>query len=109
MDDEGYFYFVAHGADIIDCRGEQVVSQEVENVLQSLEGVREAAVVGVPDRVQGQAIKAFIVTDSRDLTEAQVLTHCRQNLDALMLPKYVVLCQELPKTASGKINKSDLR
>jgi len=109
MDEEGFFYFVACRADIIECRGEQVAPKEVENVLYSLEGVIEAAVVGVPDPIQGQAIKAFVVTDGKEMTEARVLAHCRRHLEDLLVPKDAVLCKELLKTASGKIRKSDLQ
>ncbi len=109
MDAEGYMYFVARKDDIIKSRGEKVAPKEVENVLYALKGVREAAVIGVPDPILGEAIKAFIVVDGVKLTEADVLRHCRANLEDFMIPKYVEFCQELPKTSSGKIKKTDLR
>ncbi len=109
MDEEGFLYFIARKDDIIKCRGEKVAPKEIENVLYSLQGVREAAVIGVPDPIQGQAIKAFVVGDNDKLSEAQVLAHCRAHLEDLMIPKYIVLCRELPKTPSGKIKKSDLK
>jgi acyl-coenzyme A synthetase/AMP-(fatty) acid ligase len=107
-DEEGYYYFVARKDDIIKSRGEKVSPKEVETVLYSMEGVTEAAVVGVPDPIQGQAIKAFVAGDGARLSEGRVLAHCRANLEDFMVPKYVVLCQELPKTTSGKIKKTDL-
>ncbi len=94
--------------DIIKTRGEKVAPKEVENVLYALPGVVEAAVVGVPDPVLGQAIKAIIVTRRADLTAADVLRHCRAHLEDFMIPKYVAFCDALPKTASGKINKTAL-
>ena len=98
--------------DIIKSRGEKVSPKEVENVLYGIEGVVEAAVVGVPDPILGQAVKAFIVLDhaqsGRSLTERDILRHCRAHLEDLMVPKYVEFCTELPKTASGKIKKTDL-
>jgi amino acid adenylation domain-containing protein len=97
MDDEGYFYFVARKDDIIKSRGEKVSPKEVENVLYGIEGVVEAAVIGVPDPILGEAIKAFIVLDSAELSEADILRHCRANLEDLMVPKYVEFCSELPK------------
>lgn len=108
MDADGYFYFVGRRDDIIKTRGEKVAPKEVENVLYALPGVVEAAVVGVPDPVLGQAIKAVIVTRRADLTAADVLRHCRAHLEDFMIPKYVDFCDELPKTASGKINKTAL-
>ena len=59
-DEEGYLYFVGRRDDIIKSRGEKVAPREVEDVLHSAEGVREAAVVGVPDRLLGQAIHAHV-------------------------------------------------
>jgi amino acid adenylation domain-containing protein len=107
-DEEGFLYFVSRKDDIIKSRGEKVSPKEVENVLYALEGVKEAAVIGVRDPIQGQAIKAFVVGDGDSLSEARVLAHCRANLEDLMVPKYVVICSELPKTTSGKIEKTDL-
>ena len=109
MDQDGFFYFVARSDDIIKSRGEKVAPKEVENILYSLHGVQEAAVVGVPDPLLGQAIKAFVVTEDADLTEVQILAHCRTQLEDFMVPKEVVLCKELPKTSSGKIDKRTLR
>jgi acyl-coenzyme A synthetase/AMP-(fatty) acid ligase len=81
----------------------------VENVLYGIEGVVEAAVVGVPDPILGQAIKAFVVLDGVTLTEKEVLGHCRAHLEDLIVPQYVELCSELQKTTSGKIKKTNLR
>ena len=82
--------------------------KEVENVLYALKGVREAAVVGIPDALLGQAVKAFIVPVDGQLTPTQVLAHCRAHLEDYMMPKYVEFRRELPKTSSGKIKKSGL-
>ncbi len=107
-DDEGYLYFVARKDDIIKSRGEKVAPKEVENILYALDGVAEAAVIGVPDPVLGEAIKAFVVTDGRELTAAEVLAHCRANLEDFMVPRQVEFLTELPKTESGKIKKTGL-
>jgi amino acid adenylation domain-containing protein len=108
MDEEGFLYFVARKDDVIKSRGEKVAPKEVENVIYALTGVREAAVIGVPDPVFGQAVKAFVVADS-GVTEADVLRHCRSHLEDFMVPKYVELCADLPKTTTGKIKKTDLK
>lgn len=108
MDDEGYLYFVGRKDDIIKSRGEKVAPKEVENVLYMLPEVTEAAVVGVPDPILGEAIKAFVVVRNGALTENDVLGHCRSNLEDFMMPKYVELCDELPKNPSGKIDKLEL-
>lgn len=105
-DEEGYLYFVGRKDDIIKSRGEKVAPREVENVLYALEGVKDAAVVGVPDPVLGQAIKAFIsLREGSDLTAQDVLRHCSRNLEDFMVPKLIELMPELPKNASGKIDK----
>jgi amino acid adenylation domain-containing protein len=109
MDDEGFLYFVSRKDDIIKCRGEKVAPKEVEAVLYDLPGVREAAVVGVPDPILGEAVKAFIVSDDPELTEKDVLCHCRAHLEDLMMPQQVEFRDSLPKTSSGKIRKTGLR
>lgn len=108
-DDEGYFYFVGRKDDIIKSRGEKVAPKEVENVLYMLPGVVEAAVIGVEDPVLGQAVKAFLVVDGTEISEKQVLAHCRANLEDFMVPKYVEFRANLEKTSSGKIKKTGLK
>jgi amino acid adenylation domain-containing protein len=108
-DDEGYLYFVARKDDIIKSRGEKVSPKEVENVLYELAGVREAAVVGVPDAVLGMAIKAVISTDPEaGLTERDVIRHCAKRLEDFMVPKSVEFRDGLPKSANGKISRSQV-
>ena len=109
MDEEDYLYFVARKDDIIKSRGEKVSPKEVENVLHAMDGVSEAAVIGVKDEVLGQAIKAFVVpSGSRTLTEKEVLHHCTRHLEDFMVPKYIEFCDILPKTSSGKTKKTEL-
>lgn len=108
MDADGFFYFVARKDDIIKSRGEKVAPKEVENVLYMLPGVTAAAVVGVPDPIQGQAIKALVVTNGVELSAAAVLAHCRAHLEDFMVPKFVEFRDELPTTTSGKIARSGL-
>lgn len=109
MDEEGFMYFVARKDDIIKSRGEKVAPKEVENVLYSLPGIQEAAVVGVPDPVLGEAVKAFVVVEGDTLTDTDILRYCRTHLEDFMVPKYIELHSELPKTPSGKIKKTDLK
>jgi long-chain acyl-CoA synthetase len=108
MDDAGYFYFVSRKDDIIKSRGEKVAPKEIESVLYGLDGVAEAAVVGVPDPVLGEAIKAIIVVQDGHLNERDVLRHCRATLEDLIVPQIVEFRDRLPKTANGKINKTEL-
>lgn len=109
-DEAGFFYFVARKDDVIKSRGEKVPPKEVENALYTLAGVQEAAVIGVPDDRLGQAVKAFVVLEpGASLTEADVLRHCRAHLEDFMVPRFVELRAELPKSANGKINKLELQ
>jgi long-chain acyl-CoA synthetase len=107
-DEEGYYYFVSRKDDIIKSRGEKIAPREVENVLYAIPGVREAAVIGSPDPVMGQVVKAFIVAPKTGLTEAAVISHCKERLEEIMVPRQVEFRDELPKTDSGKIRKADL-
>jgi acyl-CoA synthetase (AMP-forming)/AMP-acid ligase II len=109
MDEEGFFYFVGRKDDIIKTRGEKVAPKEVEAVLYRLDGIVEAAVVGVPDPVLGEAVKAVVVADRARLSEAQILAHCRGNLEDFMVPQMLEIRDELPKTPSGKIDKKPLK
>lgn len=109
MDADGYFYFIARKDDIIKSRGEKVSPKEVENVLYQLPGILQAAVIGVPDPLLGQAVKAFVVLAENTYTENEILRHCKRNLEDFMVPKWVVIVPELPLTSTGKIKKTDLK
>ncbi|MFW6139302.1 MAG: class I adenylate-forming enzyme family protein [Spirochaetota bacterium] len=109
MDEDGYLYFVSRKDDIIKSRGEKVAPKEVESVIYSLKGVVEAAVVGIPDTILGQAIKAFVVSTDPALDENTVKHHCSRHLEDFMVPHYVEFRKELPKTSSGKIRAKDLK
>jgi len=109
MDEEGYLYFVGRKDDIIKTRGEKVSPREVEDVLHAMPGVAEAAVVGVPDKVMGEAIKAVVRPQAGvRLTAAQVIHWCSLKLENFMVPKFVDFEGEFPKTSTGKISKREL-
>lgn len=110
-DDEGYFYFIGRSDEIIKSGAKKVVPKEIENVLYGLDGVLEAAAVGVTDPILGQAIKVFVVPTEQGrakLTPEGVLNHCRQVLEAYKVPREVEIRESLPKTSSGKIMKKSL-
>ncbi|WP_420642895.1 class I adenylate-forming enzyme family protein [Candidatus Leptofilum sp.] len=109
VDSEGFFYFVGRKDDIIKSRGEKVAPKEIENVLSGLSGVVETAVIGVPDPVLGEAIKAFVVQNDDTLTERDVLRHCRQHLEDFMVPQHIEFRSTLPKSGNGKIAKKELQ
>ena len=110
MDEDGYLYFVSRKDDIIKCKGEKVSPKEIENVLYSIDGVLEAAVIGVPDEISGQAVKAYVSLEKGSrLTEKDILRYCSQRLENFMIPGYVEIVPSLPKTSTGKINKRKLK
>lgn len=110
MDQEGFFYFKGRSDDIIKSRGEKVSPVEVENVLYSVKGIKEAAVIGVPDENLGQAIKAFVVLEAKStLTPKEIQRHCATRLENFMVPKVIEFSDGLPKTENGKIKKDGLR
>ncbi|TSE10958.1 AMP-binding protein [Mesorhizobium intechi] len=109
MDADGYLYFVGRGDEIIKSRGEKVAPKEVENVLMDIPGVREAAVIGVPDELLGQAVKAFVVMESgRTIGEKQLQMECQKRLENFMVPKSIVVVASLPMTDTGKLKKTAL-
>jgi amino acid adenylation domain-containing protein len=109
-DEEGYLYFVGRKDDIIKTRGEKVSPKEVESVLYMIPGIKEAAVIGVPDPILGMAIKAVIVpADGQQLDAQQIIRHCAGYLEDFMVPKSVEFRSELPKTSSGKIRRSEVQ
>lgn len=109
MDEEGYLYFVGRMDDMIKSRGEKVAPKEVENMIMNIPGVKEAAVIGVPDEILGQAVKAFIVFEEGvTMNEKQLQLECQSRLENFMVPKYIVSVASLPKTDTGKIKKTGL-
>ena len=110
MDEEGFFYFQGRSDDIIKSRGEKVSPVEVENALYSLKGIKEAAVIGVPDENLGQAIKAFVaLEEGSTLTAKDIQRHCAARLENFMVPQVIEFSPSLPKTDNGKIRKESLR
>jgi acyl-CoA synthetase (AMP-forming)/AMP-acid ligase II len=105
-DEDGHLYFVGRKDDIIKSRGEKVSPREIENVLCNHKGIAEAAVVGVPDPVLGEAIKAVVVqTPQLSLTERQVKLWCARYLEDYMVPQIIEFRHEMPRSANGKIAK----
>ncbi len=109
LDDEGYLYFVGRMDDIIKSRGEKVAPKEVEAAITNIKGVREVAVIGVPDELLGEAVKAIVVLDPGvTLDPKAIQRECQARLESFMVPKYIEIITELPKTTTGKIKKTDL-
>jgi acyl-coenzyme A synthetase/AMP-(fatty) acid ligase len=78
-------------------------------MLMTMPGVKETAVIGVPDEILGQAIKAFVVLETNALLDAkQLQLHCAAKMESFMVPKYIVFVSDLPRTDTGKITKAGL-
>ncbi|MDM0054805.1 long-chain-fatty-acid--CoA ligase [Variovorax fucosicus] len=109
VDERGYFKIVDRKKDMVLVSGFNVYPNEVEDVVATLEGVMECAVVGVPDEKTGEAVKLVIVKKNPALTEQQVREFCRTNLTGYKQPKVVEFRTEMPKTPVGKILRRELR
>jgi len=112
MDADGYFYIVDRKKDMIDVSGLKVYPREVEELLFTHPGVKEAAVVGMPDDYRGEAVSAYIVLKPESkgkVTEAEIIQFCRTNLATYKAPRIVAFVDELPKTLVGKVLRRRLR
>jgi long-chain acyl-CoA synthetase len=109
MDEHGFFRIVDRKKDMILVSGFNVYPNEVEEVVASLSGVLECAVIGIPDERSGEAVKLVIVKKDPALTEASVREHCKQNLTGYKLPRVIEFRADLPKTPVGKVLRRELR
>ncbi|MEU9238017.1 AMP-binding protein [Streptomyces sp. NPDC048385] len=110
MDPQGWLYVVDRKKDMINASGFKVWPREVEDVLYTHPAVREAAVVGVPDGYRGETVKAYISLRPGAATDPDDLAlYCRERLAAYKYPRQVEILPDLPKTASGKILRRELR
>ncbi|HEY1290434.1 MAG TPA: long-chain-fatty-acid--CoA ligase [Burkholderiales bacterium] len=109
MDDKGFIRIVDRKKDMILVSGFNVYPNEIEQVVAAHPGVLECAAIGVPDEHSGEVPKVFVVRKDPQLTEQDVLEHCRKELTGYKRPKYVEFRSELPKTNVGKILRRALR
>jgi long-chain acyl-CoA synthetase len=106
MDEDGCFHFVARSDELIKCRGEKVSPIEVEDIIYALDSVSEVRVIGIPDPILGNAIRAEIVLKERKtLTPQEVKVHCRRYLEDFKVPQSIEFVASLPKTQGGKIKR----
>jgi acyl-CoA synthetase (AMP-forming)/AMP-acid ligase II len=109
MDDRGFFRIVDRIKDMIIVSGFNVFPSELENVISLCPGVVECAAIGIPDAMQGETIKVFVVRNDSMLTEDAVAKYCQENLTGYKRPKYIEFRDELPKSNVGKILRRELR
>ena len=110
MDEEGFLYFQGRNDDIIKTRGEKVSPIEVENVIYKMDGIKEVAVLGIPDILLGESIVAFVTThEQAQINEKEIQRNCMTHLEAFMVPQKIVFVAEMPKSSNGKIDKKELK
>jgi long-chain acyl-CoA synthetase len=110
MDDDSYFYVVDRKKDLIIRGGLNIYPREVERALLVHPAISEAAVVGVPDEVMGEEIKAFVVTEQDEAVEAEeLIEYARGRMAGYKYPRYIEFRTELPKDATGKVLKRQLK
>jgi len=112
-DHEGYFQFISRTHDVIKSSGYRIGPFEVESVLLEHPAVLEAAIVGKPDPVRGQIVKAFVIlrpefTASYELRH-ELQQHCKRTAAPYKYPREIEFVRELPKTISGKTRRFELR
>jgi acyl-CoA ligase (AMP-forming) (exosortase A-associated) len=109
-DEEGFLYYVGRRDTMIKSSGYRISPTEVEEVLFRIGKLRQAAVIGVPDGVLGQTIKAFVVPRDGEPVDCEaLLAFCAEKMPRYMVPKLVEVLNELPKTSSGKVDYPALR
>jgi fatty-acyl-CoA synthase len=110
IDEEGYLTISDRKKDVIITGGENVASIEVEDVIFSNPAVAEVAVIGIPDDKWGELVTALIVrAEGQQATEEEIIAHCRGRIAGYKIPKRVEFREDIPRTATGKIQKFKLR
>jgi len=109
LEDDGLLYFVGRRDDLIKASGRRVSPREVEDVVASLAGIAEVAVIGVPDEINGQVIAVFAVArKEKNIDELGIKAFCEKHLELYKVPRYVWFVDSLPKTSNGKTDKKRL-
>ncbi|MDY7037534.1 MAG: AMP-binding protein, partial [Thermodesulfobacteriota bacterium] len=110
MDEDRYIYITGRKKDVIICGGENITPKQVEDVIYQNPAVESVAVIGVPDPVWGESVKAIVALKKGEKTsEDEIIRSCKENLAHYKAPKSVDFIDNLPVTQTGKINKKELR
>ena len=109
-DEEGWFFFVDRKSNMIKRAGENISTTEIEEILTEHPAVKEAAVIGVPDDIRDEAVKAFILPeDDAHIDQEDIIEYCRRNMAAFKVPSFIEVVDDFPRTCSMKIEKRLLR
>jgi acyl-coenzyme A synthetase/AMP-(fatty) acid ligase len=110
MDQDGFLYYVGRRDAMIKSSGIRISPTEVEEVVFQSGKVRHAAAIGVPDEISGQLVKIFVVGRDGEVVDTDaILSFCEEHMPRHMVPKFIEVLDELPKTSSGKIDYPALR
>lgn len=110
MDEEGFIYIVDRKKDMIVSGGENIYPREIEELLFRHPKIQDAAVVGIPDPLWGESVKAFVILKpGRSMTEAEVIEYCKSHVASYKKPRSVRFVEALPRNPSGKVIKTKLR
>ncbi len=109
LDDKGFFHIVDRIKDMINVSGFNVYPNEIEAEVAKMPGILESACIGMTDNKTGEAVKLFVVKESADITEQDVIDFCRHSLTAYKVPKQVTFINEIPKSSVGKLLRRELR
>lgn len=109
MDENGFVYIEDRKKDMILVSGFNVYPNEIEGVVVEMDGVLEAAAIGIPDEKSGEVVKLFVVRSDPSVTEADIISWCGENLTRYKVPKEIEFREDLPKTNVGKILRRELR
>ena len=110
MDADGNIYLKSRIKEMINVGGKKVAPMEVEDILNTIPGIKESACIGIPDPgvVLGEVVKAFVVADE-SLTDQEIMEQLRPQLEVYKLPVAIERINEIPKTSSGKIQRLSLK
>jgi len=110
VDEDGYLFIVGRKKDVIIRKGQNISPGDIEEVLRSHPKVAEAAVVGIPDEVRGEIIRACIsLKNGETATEEEIRHFCMEHMIGYKVPRQIIFLDSLPKTAAGEIRKEDLK
>ncbi len=109
MDEDGYFYLVDRARDMYISGGENVYPAEIERVLRTHPGIEDVAVVGIPDETWGETGCAFVIPEAdASITPEEIISYCEGRLARFKWPQKVLLVENFPRTALGKVRKTVL-
>ncbi len=109
VDNDGYLYFKGRKNDTINVSGEKVFPEEVESVIRQIPEVADVAVIGMYDRLLGQAVRAYIQPKVKNFDKKIIIDHCRKKLESYKIPRSIKIINVIPRTENGKLRREFLR